>query len=140
MSVIRFAILASCAVAAMPADKAQQARLYDGAVTAASWAATYCDREADHCEKAGAFWEQFKTKAQFAASITVDTVQRYSAEAAKAAPKSDPARAVVIEHVAVRQVAIPPPVPVEVPLISGRGTLSEHDLRAPWRGSKQSKS
>lgn len=147
MSVLRLAIIASCAVAALPADKAQQARLYDGAVTAASWAATYCDREADKCEKAAVYWDQFKTKAQFAASIAVDTVQRYSAHAARtapatqvAAPDARQAPIVVVEKVTVRNVPIPAPVPVEVPLVRGHGTLSGQDLQSPWRGNKQRKS
>jgi hypothetical protein len=136
MSVLRLAIIASCVVAALPADKSQQARLYDGAVTAAQWAGTYCDREVQKCTQAAEYWEQFKGKAHFAAGVAVDTVQRYSAVADGASNTASKTGAEPsIEMVAVRAA----PFTVAVPLVSGRGTLSDQDLKSSWRSASKAR-
>ncbi len=135
MSVFRLAIIVSCAVAALPSDKMQQARLYESAASAAHWAGTYCDREPEKCEQAAAFWEQFKSKAQFAAGVAYDAMQRYSTVASNAAAEKPETR---IELAVVRRVPLAPAIPAarEIPVVSGRGTLSENDLKAAWRGRK----
>jgi hypothetical protein len=109
MSLFRTAVVLSLGVAVMPSDPAQQAALYERAATTAHWTMTYCDRNGAQCQLAGALWETFLAKAQFAGKLAYDV-------AIKAA-NSD---------VTVPQGVGPSPA-------SAQGTLAPDDLRPAWR-------
>jgi Family of unknown function (DUF5330) len=113
MSIVRIGILVALVVAVLPADKEQQARLYDRAAGAVHWTATFCDRNDTTCEKAGDMWSAFVKKAQFGAQMAYELALKYS--------KSDHSNhaSAGIETGTV--------APVE-------GTLTPHDLQPAWRG------
>lgn len=78
MSLIRVGILVAAVVAVLPADRQQQARLYDRAATAVHWTATFCDRNGPTCAQAASLWSAFLTKAQFGAQMAYELAQRYT--------------------------------------------------------------
>lgn len=110
MSLFRIAVVLSLGVAVMPSDPAQQAALYERAATTAHWTMTYCDRNGRQCEIAGALWETFLAKAQFAGKLAYDV-------AIKASDRDS----------VVPQSTGPQPA-------SAQGTLAPDDLRPAWRG------
>ena len=59
MSIVRIGILVAVVIAVLPADKQQQARLYDRAASAVHWTATFCDRNGPTCSQAGDLWSAF---------------------------------------------------------------------------------
>jgi hypothetical protein len=107
MSIVKVGILVALVVAVLPADKEQQARLYDRAAGAVHWTATFCDRNGTTCEKAGDFWHAFVKKAQFGAQMAYELALKYS--------KS--------EQSYLAPAAIEP----------AQGTLAPHDLQPAWR-------
>ncbi len=109
MSIVRVGILVAVVIAVLPADKEQQARLYDRAASAVHWTATFCDRNGPTCTQAGDLWSAFVKKAQFGAQMAYELALKYS--------KSDNS------YLA--------PASVE----PAQGTLTPHDLRPAWRGS-----
>ena len=110
MSIIRIGILVAVVIAVLPADKEQQARLYDRAAGAVHWTATFCDRNGPTCEQAGDLWSAFVKKAQFGAQMAYELAQKYS--------KPEPG------HLAPS--ALSPAI----------DTLSPEDLEPAWRGNK----
>jgi hypothetical protein len=109
MSIVRVGILVAVVIAVLPADKEQQARLYDRAASAVHWTATFCDRNGPTCTQAGHLWSTFVKKAQFGAQMAYELALKYS--------KSDN-----------RYLA---PASVE----PAQGTLTPRDLQPAWRGS-----
>ena len=71
-------ILVAVVVAVLPADREQQARLYDRAATAVHWTATFCDRNGPTCAQAGVVWSGFVQKAQFGAEMAYELAMKYS--------------------------------------------------------------
>ena len=67
MPLLRTIIVVGAVIALLPSDRAQQERLQQAAVDAAHWTMTFCERNAKTCDNAGAAWDVFKTKAEFAA-------------------------------------------------------------------------
>jgi hypothetical protein len=78
MSIIRVGIIVAVVVAVLPADKQQQARLYDRAASAVHWTATFCDRNGPTCSQAGDLWSAFVQKAQFGAQMAYQLALKYS--------------------------------------------------------------
>ena len=78
MSIIKVGILVALVVAVMPADREQQAALYDRAATAVHWTATFCDRNGAACERAGVMWGGFVEKAKFGAAMAYDLAMKSS--------------------------------------------------------------
>jgi hypothetical protein len=110
MSLFRIAVVLSLGIAIMPADEAQQERLYERAAAAAYWTATFCDRNAATCENSAALWDTFVKKAQFAGKLAYDVALRYTSEQRDdVAPASYKA--------------------------SQPGTLRPDDMEPTWRGS-----
>src|SRR4051812_33572776 len=90
MSILRMGILVAVVVAVLPADKEQQARLFDRAATALHWTATFCDRNGPTCAQAGEIWSGFVRKAQFGAAMAYELATKYSsADRSLMAPVSD---------------------------------------------------
>jgi hypothetical protein len=115
MSIVKIGILVALVVAVLPADKEQQARLYDRAAGAVHWTATFCDRNGTTCEKAGDLWQAFVKKAQFGAQMAYELALKHSrGEQGYLGPAT-------IEPATVRP---------------GHGTLSRRDLQPAWRGSQ----
>lgn len=109
MSIVRIGILVAVVIAVLPADKQQQARLYDHAAEAVHWTATFCDRNGPTCVKAGDFWSAFVKKAQFGAQMAYELALKYSkGERDYFSPAS---------------------------VGASRGTLTPEDLQPAWRGS-----
>jgi hypothetical protein len=108
MSLIRIGILVAAVVAVLPADRQQQARLYDRAASAVHWTATFCDRNGQTCAQAASLWSAFLTKAQFGAQMAYELAQKYS--------KPQPGY--------LAPAAVSPAI----------DTLSPEDLEPAWRG------
>jgi hypothetical protein len=108
MSLVRTGIIVAVVIAVLPADKQQQARLYDSAATAVHWTATFCDRNGPTCTQAGDLWSAFATKAKFGAQMAYELVLKYSkSETGYFAPAS---------------------------VSPAHGTLTPEDLEPAWRG------
>jgi hypothetical protein len=101
----------SLGIAIMPADEAQQERLYERAASAAYWTATFCDRNAQTCENTATLWSTFVKKAQFAGKLAYDVAERYTADSPDAA------------------------APASYKGSSQPGTLRPEDMEPTWRGS-----
>lgn len=117
MSLLKLGILIAVVVAVLPADREQQAALYDKAATAVHWTATFCDRNEATCDQAGIIWAAFVEKAKFGAAMAYELVTKDS-DASSAAAQS--ARYDVIE----------PGVD-----LTPQGTLRAEDLEPVWRGA-----
>jgi hypothetical protein len=117
MPLFRTAIIAAAVIALLPSDRAQQERLQQTAIDAAHWALTFCDRNAKTCENAGAAWETFKAKAEFAAGVAYDVALTHVF--------ADGALPAGLE---TGSTAAHPAEPA-------RGTLTERDLKPGWRGT-----
>ncbi|MEO8421440.1 MAG: hypothetical protein ABI457_09620 [Hyphomicrobium sp.] len=111
MSILKIGILVAVVVAVLPADRAQQAALYDRAATAVHWTATFCDRNGPTCDQASVVWASFVKKAQFGAAMAYEI-------ATKQAGRDQPRN------------LIEPTVD-----LTPRGTLRADDLEPVWRGS-----
>jgi len=114
MSIVKIGILVALVVAVLPADKEQQARLYDRAAGAVHWTATFCDRNGTTCEKAGDLWSAFVVKAKFGAQMAYELAMKYS--------KSD--------HSYLAPASAEPDT-----MMPGPGTLKPGDLEPAWRGA-----
>ena len=108
MSIVKIGILIAIVVAVLPADKEQQARLYDRAATAVQWTATFCDRNSSTCSQARVVWSAFVQKAQFGAQMAYELAMKHSSRDQNASP-------------ALIQPA--------------DGTLTPQDLQPAWRGT-----
>ncbi|HWK32219.1 MAG TPA: DUF5330 domain-containing protein [Hyphomicrobium sp.] len=111
MSILRTGILVAVVVAILPADREQQAALYDRAASAVHWTATFCERNGPTCEQAGVVWEGFVKKAQFGAAMAYELVTNSSGEG--------------------KTVSLIEPTVDMTP----RGTLRAEDLEPVWRGA-----
>lgn len=80
MSIVRVGILVALVVAVLPADKEQQARLYQRAADAVHWTATFCDRNGPTCSQASQVWSAFVQKARFGAQMAYELALKYSAD------------------------------------------------------------
>jgi hypothetical protein len=78
MSIVRVGILAAIVIAVLPADKEQQAKLYERTVAAVHWTSTFCDRNAETCTQAADAWSSLLRKAQYGAETAYDLAMRYS--------------------------------------------------------------
>ena len=81
MSILKVGILVAVVVAVLPADREQQAALYDRAASAVHWTATFCDRNGPTCEQAGVLWAGFVKKAQFGAAMAYELATKNSGKA-----------------------------------------------------------
>lgn len=135
MSLLRTGVLLACGIALMPADKAQQDKVFNQAAEAAGWASTYCAREPVKCEQAAGLWEAFKGKAAFAGRLALEASQTYAADAAVATPGDHNAPAQPEPAVWERKPAQGFKLASSAALVTGasRGTLSRDDLRPAWR-------
>jgi hypothetical protein len=118
MGLFRLAVIGAVGIALLPSDRDQQQRLYQRAATAANWAVTFCDRNAQTCQQASGFLAEFKKKAEFGAELAVDMIRTGDANAeltTASIPESAPAGART----------------VKAPL---RNTLTVSDLKPEWRG------
>lgn len=122
MSLFRTAFVIGVAVALMPTDQAQQARLYEQAATAAHWTATFCDRNAATCTTASEVWATFVKKAEFGAKLTYDLAVHYAAQPNEGTGSYDNPS--------------PQPAWTQPPLQQPtRGTLTPLDLQPAWRAA-----
>jgi len=115
MSIVKIGILVAVVVAVLPADREQQAALYDRAASAVHWTATFCDRNEATCEQAGILWAGFVEKAKFGAAMAYELALDQTGGAAQ--PRS----------------LIEPTVDM-TPI----GTLRPEDLEPAWRGPARS--
>ena len=115
MSILKIGILVAVVVAVLPADRAQQAALYDRATSAVHWTATFCDRNGPTCDQAGVVWAGFVKKAQFGAAMAYELAMKQTGRDTASAP---------------RRSLIEPTVDM-----TPRGTLRSEDLEPVWRGS-----
>jgi hypothetical protein len=115
MSILKIGILVAVVVAVLPADRAQQAALYDRAATAVHWTATFCDRNGPTCERAGIVWSGFVEKAKFGAAMAYELAMKQSGR-----------------DVAQSRSLIEPTVDM-----TPRGTLRADDLEPVWRGASR---
>jgi len=113
MSIVKVGILVAIVVAVLPADKEEQARLYNRAANAVHWTATFCDRNGPMCSRAGDLWSAFVQKARFGASMAYELVLKHSSRGS-----------------GVEKTHFAPAVmrPLD-------GTLKPQDLEPAWRGS-----
>lgn len=116
MSLIKGAFWVGVVILLLPSDERKQAELYGKAASAVSWAATFCDRNAETCAKSGELWQVFKGKAEFGARMAFDLVQKGLSN---------------IEPVSAPSAGQAPTQPQPA---SDRGTLSPDDIRNHWRG------
>ncbi len=72
MFLIRLAFWIALIVVLLPSDPAKQAQLYQTATYTVHRAATFCERNADLCEKGGHYWSAFRTKLEFGAKLVFD--------------------------------------------------------------------
>ncbi|MCZ7595240.1 MAG: DUF5330 domain-containing protein [Hyphomicrobium sp.] len=114
MSILKVGILVAVVVAILPADREQQAALYNRAASAVHWTATFCDRNGPTCEQAGVLWAGFVKKAQFGAAMAYELVMKNTG--------GDQSRSLIEPTVD----------------LTPRGTLRADDLEPAWRGSSRS--
>lgn len=123
MSLIKGAFWVSVIILLLPSDERKQAELYGKAASAVTWAATFCDRNAETCAKSAELWVIFKQKAEFGARMAMDIAQRSLSG---------------VEPVSVPSAAQPPQSGSDRPQpATDRGTLAPDDLRNQWRGPPQ---
>lgn len=119
MGLLRTAAIIAIGVSLLPADREKQEQLYQRAAAAANWTLTFCDRNADTCEKAETLWTDFAAKAQFGAQLALDVVR-----------DSDAGNSIGDKPQAARtSYRLEPPAPNEK-----NGTLRPSDLKPDWRG------
>lgn len=119
MGLLRTAAIIAIGVSLLPADREKQEQLYQRAAAAANWTLTFCDRNADTCEKAETLWADFAAKAQFGAQLALDVVR-----------DSDAGNGTAGKPQAARTgYRLEPPAPNEK-----HGTLRPSDLKPDWRG------
>lgn len=117
MSIVRVGIIVAIVVAVLPADKEQQARLYQRAADAVHWTATFCDRNGPTCEQANDLWAAFVQKARFGAEMAYELAVRYTANDKGAHLDAAPMRPEAVSPASARH-----------------GTLTREDLEPVWRG------
>jgi hypothetical protein len=114
MSILKIGILVAAVVAILPADREQQAALYDRAASAVHWTATFCDRNGTTCQQAGVLWTGFVQKAQFGAAMAYELVMKHAGNEQQSRSLIEPT------------VDLTP-----------RGTLRADDLAPAWRGASR---
>lgn len=124
MSVLKTALVLSVAIAILPSERAQQDRLFTTVSNAASWTATYCDRNPGHCTTAKSAWDVFVAKAQFAGEVVYGIAARHAFGSERAQDAAYSAAE---------------PVRLNYLKTSPAGTLTSRDLEPFWRGRKASK-
>jgi Family of unknown function (DUF5330) len=127
MLFFRTTLLLGMGVLVLPTDEASQARVYQGARTAVTWTATFCDRNAETCVKGGEYWVIFKKKAEFGARMAYDIISERNTQTASATP----APAAVPSTPAPNGKFGAHPQQAVLPV---RGTLKPSDLEPAWRG------
>jgi hypothetical protein len=115
MSILKIGVLVAVVVAVLPADREQQAALYDRAASAVHWTATFCDRNGATCEQAGVLWAGFVQRAKFGAAMAYEL-------ALKQAGSSSEPRSLIEPTVDMTPI----------------GTLRPEDLEPAWRGPARS--
>jgi hypothetical protein len=113
MFLIRTAFWLAVVVMLLPTDEKTQAHLKAVAWNAAHQAATFCDRNAETCVKAGEVWSTFKMKLEFGARLAADLVSEHVFKSSDAKPALAP-----------RPRALDP---------ISRGTLTPTDMTPAWR-------
>ena len=119
MGLLRLAAIVAIGVSLLPADPEKQQQLYQRAAAAATWTLTFCDRNAETCEKAQSVWKEFAAKAQFGAQLAFDMIRE---QQSANTDTQDEDRAPVAYR-------LEPPAPNQA-----NGTLRPSDLRPAWRG------
>lgn len=74
MFLVRSAFLLAVLVALVPSDAGDQARMYQTASYALHRTLTFCDRNAEMCKQAQAYWVVFQEKAVIGARMASDLV------------------------------------------------------------------
>ena len=77
MFLLKIGIVVALVIAVLPANEQQQARFYDRAAAAVHWTTTFCDRNGPTCNRAGALWQAFVTKAKFGVRMAYDMAVKY---------------------------------------------------------------
>ncbi len=122
MSILKIGILVAVVVAVLPADREQQAALYDRAATAVHWTATFCDRNGPTCEQAGVLWQGFVKKAQFGAAMAYELAMRQTGKEQGSGQGGGMGLSLIEPTVDM----------------TPRGTLRADDLEPAWRGTPRS--
>ena len=120
MGLFKWAAIAAVGVSLLPADPAKQEQLYARAAAAATWTLTFCDRNAETCEKASTLWAEFSRKAEFGIKLASDVIRKNENDASSPTSLSAPANFETVR----------PP---------HGGTLTPHDLKPAWRGKTANK-
>ena len=99
MGLLKLAAIVAVGVSLLPSDREKQEQLYARAANAATWTLTFCDRNAETCNKMQTFWAEFSKKAEFGAKLaydvmrengaTGDATERLSAPASFEAPAAE---------------------------------------------------
>ena len=74
MFLIRTAFWLSLVVLVLPTDAQQQQKLYATASSAATQAATFCDRNRAICTQGAQYWAKFQKKLEFGTRMAIDLV------------------------------------------------------------------
>lgn len=134
MGLFRLAAVVAVGVSLLPADPEKQEQLYQRAASAAEWTWTFCDRNAEMCDKAGTLWTDFAAKAQFGAKLAFDMLrehqQQNSEAVADAKPNADPKAPTPTSY---RLEPNQPQAAAAQPGIT-TGTLRPSDMKPAWRG------
>lgn len=109
MRIIRLGLFIALVVLLFPTNKEEQARVYDRVASAASWTATFCDRNVATCDRAGDLWSALIENAQYGVQMAYEHALNY-------ARGDDRAMAPRRPH-------------------PSRGTLTPQDLQPTWRGA-----
>lgn len=121
MGLFRLAIVVAVGVSLLPSEREKQEQLYERAAQAATWTLTFCDRNAETCDKAQTFWAEFSKKAEFGAKLAYDVMRD---RAGSGDEQASPAPA----HY---QTVVPP--------TRSPGTLTPDDVKPAWRGKSANK-
>lgn len=120
---LRAFMLMALTIYLLPTDPEQQRRFMEHANSAATWAATFCDRNEATCTVAGDAWADMKHKATFAAGMVYDVAMR---AASGAGPDAASTSTSVIPAGFWTE-----PRPTRQ---DSKGTLTPEDLKPVWRG------
>jgi hypothetical protein len=127
MFLVKTAFWIAIVIMLIPSDPARQAQIYQTASYAVHHVATFCDRNADVCQGAGAFWGLFKEKAVVGARMLGGLVSERMA-----GPAPVPGPVSVGDPFARRHEA-----PVLERLHPAGDTLRPRDRALEWRGSSR---
>lgn len=120
MGLFRLAVVVAVGVSLLPAEREKQEQLYERAAQAATWTLTFCDRNAETCDKAQTFWAEFSKKAEFGAKLAYDVMRDRAGGSDTTAPAP-----------AHYETVSPPTL--------SPGTLTPDDVKPAWRGKSANK-